>query len=98
MVAKGGRRGRRALCEVSLGYDRLVPTLAGLLTVAKRRPSKNNKKSLHSNALRQGQLFGAHWWRDGAGRGGQPRRETIEPRLAACDWNPESTIAFLGIN
>lgn len=25
-------------------------------------------------------------------------RETIEPRPAACDWNPELTYAFLGIN
>lgn len=91
------RRRRRTLCEVSLGYDRLVPTLAGLLTVAKRRP-KTTKRDFHSNALRQGQLFGA--WGSGAssGREGGQRRETIEPRLAACDWNPELTFAFLGIN
>lgn len=94
---KGGFRRRRTLCEVSLGYDRLVPTLAGLLTVAKRRP-KTTKRDFHSNALRQGQLFGA--WGSGAssGREGGQRRETIEPRLAACDWNPELTFAFLGIN
>lgn len=97
-ASEGGLR-RRALCEVSLGYDRLVPTLAGLLTVAKRRP-KTTKRDSHSNALRQGQLFGA-WGERRAFRGGHKggqRRKTIEPRLAACDWNPELTFAFLGIN
>lgn len=33
------------LCEVSLGYDRLVPALAGLLTVAKRRVQKQQKET-----------------------------------------------------
>lgn len=93
-TSKGGLH-RSALCEVSLGYDRLVPTLAGLLTVAKRRP-KTTKRDCHSNALRQGQLFGGEGAR--LGGGGEQHRETIEPRLAACDWNPELTFAFLGIN
>ncbi|CAH1105245.1 unnamed protein product [Psylliodes chrysocephalus] len=61
------------LSHAGLTYDRLVPlppfsttknrsasaTLAGLLTVAKRRPSKKQKGvSSESNALVQGQLFG----------------------------------------
>lgn len=72
-TSEGGLR-RRALCEVSLGYDRLVPTLAGLLTVAKRRP-KTTKRDSHSNALRQGQLFGARGERRALGgqRGTAPR-------------------------
>lgn len=43
---------------------------------------------------------GGHGLRGGRGgdaQGGQCR-ETIEPRLAACDWNSELTFAFLGIN
>lgn len=89
---------KAALSKVSLGYDRLVASVWGLGRGVDRcqTPSKNKKssKAMHSfkanySALRRGMHARGQ---------GLPRRETIEPRLAACDWNPELTFAFLGIN
>jgi hypothetical protein len=68
---------------------------------------QKQKGTSQSNALVQGQLFGARkrgeCTRAGFrkkkkrdGRRGTRCRETIEPRPAACDWNPELTWGFWG--
>lgn len=97
---QGGAEGAKT-AQPKQRCARLVQVMIGQLrglggAVDRCQTPSKNKKSLHSNALCQGQLFGF--------RGGECTellplarglsRETIEPRLAACDWNPELTFRF----